>query len=432
MKMIKERRKSTFVQAGKMLAAVTLSLSSVAYSDNAKTGVPQHWQMKTPITTYFAGPPMTDSVAQQMSDGGFNLVWNPEKGLATAEKHGLRVMLQDNLLSPRRSPHVLDDPVKRPQLDALIARVKNNPLFYGYYIIDEPSADSFPELGKLVAYLHEHDPGRLGYINLLPIYANNKQLGVQGDVVAAYKEYLRQYIEIVKPDLLSYDHYSFGINGDTNQYFLNLSLIRQAALDAHIPFMSIVQACRFSENVRTPNADELRWLNYTSLAYGSQGISYFVYSVNSFYQKFKENPGQMMAPDGTPTPQYEAAKQLNPQFVAIASQLQHLRSLGAYHVGKKYLGAQELPKDAPFHLDFTGNNHMPADGMLLGYFGNADKPTHVLVVNLDYNNPVTATVDGPGKLSVFDATKSTWKQSSDSQVTLNLPSGGGILVRVDK
>ena len=79
---------------------------------------------------------------------------------------------------------------------------------------------------------------------------------------------------------------------------------------------------------------------------------------------------------------------------------------------------------------------MPADGMLLGYFGKPDnsgkpcQPTHVLVVNLDYRNTVTTTVVGPGQMEVFDAERRVWKQATRMQVTTTLPPGGGTLVRV--
>jgi hypothetical protein len=399
-----------------------------------KAQEPQRWRVGMPIATYYAGPPITDSVAKQMREGGFNLIWCAESEMDVARRHELRVLLQDGLLRPE----TMDDPVQLAKLDALIARVKNHPSLYAYYIIDEPGAALFPVLGRLVAHLRALDPAHMSYINLFPTYANNDQLGVKGETIAAYNEYLRQFIETVKPELLSYDHYHFAVDGDKDQYFLNLGIIRQTALDAGIPFLNIVQACTWEKNMRAPNGDEMRWLNYTSLAYGAHGLSYFVYYYQPFYQEFKEKAGQMIRPDGTTTPQYEAAKNLNPQFVAIATQLQPLRSLGAYHVGKMYWGAQALPKEAPFRLDLKAkdNSPMPADGMLLGYFGKPDnsgkpcQPTHVLVVNLDYRNTITTTVVGPGQLEVFDAERRAWKRATRTQATTTLPPGGGTLVRV--
>ena len=204
------------------------------------------WKVGTPIVTYWAGPPMTDATARQMAEGGWNLVGCTEKELDVAQRHGLRAQLHDGLLSPA----ALDDPGKREKLDALIARVRNHPALYGYFIVDEPSAAAFPKLGKLVAYLRQRDPAHLAYINLFPTYANNEQLGTKGDPVTAYREHLRQYLQIVRPSLVSYDHYQFAKDGDTAGYFLNLAMIRRAAQEAGVPFLNIVQACTWTPSMR--------------------------------------------------------------------------------------------------------------------------------------------------------------------------------------
>ena len=100
-----------------------------------------------------------------MVEGGFNLVWcRNETELDVAHRHGLRGQLHNGLLKPAS----LDDPKRREQLDALIARVSKHPALYSYYIIDEPSASQFPGLGRLVAYLRQRDPAHLAYINLFP------------------------------------------------------------------------------------------------------------------------------------------------------------------------------------------------------------------------------------------------------------------------
>ena len=167
------------------------------------------WKVGTPIVTYWCGPSMTDATAAQMAEGGFNLVWCGEQELDVAQRHGLRAQLTDGLLSPA----ALEDPAQREKLDALIARVRHHPALYDYFITDEPSATNFPALGKLVAYLRERDPAHLAYINLFPTYASNEQLGTKGDPVTAYREHLRQYVDIVKPGLISYDHYQFAVRG---------------------------------------------------------------------------------------------------------------------------------------------------------------------------------------------------------------------------
>ena len=378
------------------------------------------WQVGTPIVTYWCGPSLTDAVAQQMVEGGFNLVWcGNEKELDVAHRHGLRGQLRNGLLKPAS----LDDPKHREQLDALIARVSKHPALYAYYLIDEPNASQFPGLGRLVAYLRDRDPAHLAYINLFPTYASNEQLGTRGDVVTAYKEHLRLYVEQVKPALFSYDHYQFRLEGDGDQYFLNLAMIRRAAQDAGVPFLNIVQACTWAPKVmRVPNTDEMRYLVYSTLAYGAQGVSYYVYACANHH-------GSLVSLDGTPGPLYHALKSYNREFVAIASELQPLRSLRVYHTSMREPGCEPLPADASFRLDFS-KSHPGPRGFLLGNFGAKAKPTHVVVVNLDYTDEVSAPLIGLGELELFDTKAAQWIPAKKAAVELILPPGGGKLVRI--
>ncbi len=413
-----------------MRYAVSVSLVLVACAVHAAMaadgGAAKAWEVGTPIVTYWAGPAMTDAAAQQMVDGGFNLVWCTEEQLDVVARHGLRGQLTNSLLSPA----TLDDPAKRAQLDALVDRVKKHPAMYSYYIKDEPSADEFPALGKIVAYLRERDPAHMAYINLFPTYASNKQLGNKGDRVTAYREHLQQYIDIVKPALVSYDHYQFATSGDIEGYFLNLAMVRQAAQGAGLPFLNIVQSCSWDKSRRVPEPDEMRYLVYTTAAYGAQGISYFVYCHPGC-------AGGIAKADGTPTPIFHALKTLNREFVAIAKELQPLRSLAVYHAGMAPEGSVPLPADAAFRFDpaVAPMSYQPPErvrGMLIGYFGAAEKPTHAVVVNLDYKAEVTTSVVGPGNLEVMDATSGKWSAGAGKRVDLHLPPGGGKLVRVAK
>ena len=394
------------------------------------TPAPASWKVGTPIVTYWAGPSMTDATAAQMAEGGFNLVWCGEKELDVAQRHGLRAQLTDGLLSPTS----LEDSAQREKLDALIARVRHHPALYDYFITDEPCATNFPALGKLVAYLRERDPAHLAYINLFPTYANNDQLGTKGDTITAYREHLRQFVDVVKPGLISYDHYQFSVKGDNDGYFLNLAMIRRAAQDAGLPFLNIVQAATWSPSMRVPTDDEVRYLDYTTLAYGGQGISYYVYCCPG-------HTGAVAYADGTVTPLYHTLKTLNLEFVSIAQQLQPLRSLGVYHAGMRPQGTEPVPVNGRFQLDppvpdMSYTNLQPVKGVLLGYFGRAGKgnkapiPTHVMVINLDYQAEVVVGIRGPSRLELFDPATGRWSRASGKHGDLRLARGGGQLIRV--
>lgn len=409
-----------------MIALLVAFAVGIAVPDVGEEATVTRWQIGTPIVTYWAGPPRTDEFARQLVEGGWNLTLCTVDELDVLQRHGLRGTLWDPLLRPES----LDGGPRQAQLDALIERVRNHPALYAYHMRDEPGASVFPQWGRLVAYLREKDPAHTAYFNLFPIYASNDQLGTQGDAVTAYREHVRQFIEVIAPDLLSYDHYHFGHDGrDGVQYFLNLALIRQAALDAGIPFMSIVQACSWSPGWRIPNADEMRFLVYTQLAYGAQGISYYVYA-------HRGHEGAIANLDGTTTPKYEALRTLNREFVAIASELQPLRSLAVYHLGMLPEGCEPLPDDSAFRIDppLPPAEYPPLAkvvGLVLSTFGAQDRATHVMVVNLDYEAGITTTVVGPGPLELFDAHSGRWSPSPDGErATVTLEPGGGRLLRL--
>ena len=405
--------------------AMTLfPLTSVA--DNKPKG--KEWKLGASIITYWAGPAMTDAAAQQLADGGWNLVWCTRAELDIAHRHGLRAQLTDPLLVPES----LEDPAKLAALSALVASVKTHPALYSYFITDEPDSSRFAGLGKLVAYLKQQDPAHLAYINLFPTYATNEQLGNTGDAVTAYKRHLHQFIETVKPSLLSYDHYQFSVRGDMPDYFLNLALVRRAAIDARIPFLNIVQACTWTPSMREPSEDEMRYLVYTTMAYGAQGISYYVYSHPG------HTPG-IASLDGEPTRVYGWLQKLHPQFLAITAELEKLRSSGAYHAGMLPPGAEPVTADLPFQFEPALPNMVfkkgeRVQGALFGCFGKAGRgvgpvvPTYALVVNLDYKAASRFSLRGHGKLEIFDPLTRKWT-SAGKLANLDLPPGGGALVR---
>lgn len=380
------------------------------------------WTVGKPIVSYWCGPALTNANAEQMASGGWNLVW--AKNLAEfdqAEAHGLRAIWYGEWD------------------DATVLAIRNRPGLYAYYTFDEPSAAFFPELAPIVSHLHTLDPNHPTYVNLWPSYSSNADLGANG-----YADYLNQYISIVKPEILCYDHYQFETkkdwlgrksNVDTPDYFKNLAIVSHTAKDAGIPFMNVIQAAAWS-SMRLPNGNELRYLYNTSLAYGAAGVSDFVYSYTGFN-------GGMANADGTATTLYDAAKTINPNFVAIAQQVQSMKHIGAYHLGDLPPGygttdgssPMRLPGNSPFTLsglpDTEYVTDSPVKGAVLGLWGLNDELANAMfamVVNLNYSNSLTTTVTGPDYLSIFDPTTNQWAPTGSRSATLILEPGGSILV----
>jgi hypothetical protein len=405
------------------------------------------WQMGTPIVGYYHGPgggggrwgPFTPGMAEKLVDGGFTLAWGTTvEDLDVAHAHGLRM---DLLIWDMREPSNLDDPAAKTRIDEVVDAVKDHPALYSYAITDEPSAKRFPEFARMVAYIRERDPEHLAHINLFPTYASAAALGTSGSN-DAYREHLRQYVDIVKPDLISYDHYGLYTNDDGNQYFMNLHLVREAALYGGIPFINVIQAASVSTSHRIPNGDESRFLAYTTLAYGGQGIMHFVYwAYSDFYggisgfDDIEWTEERARADVEAPlTPLGEALRQIHPEFVAVAEQLQPLTSLEVYHSGRGVPGwhIDRLPDDATFVVDPPFDQGQDT-GVILGYFGSTDEASHVLIVNLDHGQEITTTVVGTDTMEEFDPQAGQWHPVPDgTTVEVRLVPGGGRLLRVQE
>jgi hypothetical protein len=403
-------------------AALTLGLWQLALTSSCTA-----WTVGSPIVTYWnwgAYSHLTEARAQEAAAGGYNLVWiDGLDQLAIAQKYGLRAMWFNYNAAPT---------------DAEIDAFKKSPAAYCYFISDEPNAGSFSQLGATVNHIRQRDPDHFSYINLFPNYASNSTLGANG-----YSAYLSQFISTVGPSMLSYDNYPFLKTGDRKGYLQNLATMSAAATQARLPFMNVVQADGNSTPIgtkyRVPNANELRFQVYTTMAYGAQGISYFCY-----YHDDPNTPtGGGLMPDlgNAPTATYQALTPLNREFKNIVAQYQSLRLIGDYLKGYSPTGGPPgtttLPNGSPFDIGSVSNNMQYHDGDALKgvLFGFFDKDSSALadasvalVVNLDDASSKTYTLNGPGDLSIFDATTGRWAPTGQNYAVLNLAPGGGALV----
>ena len=145
------------------------------------------WDAGEPVVTYWGGPgffchpeKLTDRAAKQLSEGGFNVVWASSVAeMDIAAKYGLRVIFY-----PKMEETDVRDPKAAAALAARIDEVRNHPALYIYYHIDEPPAGKFVELARTKEWLAKRDPKHPAWINLLPTYAKNYQLGVEGEILA--------------------------------------------------------------------------------------------------------------------------------------------------------------------------------------------------------------------------------------------------------
>ena len=399
------------------------------------------WDMGEPIVTYWAGPgfqnsrmAITDESLRLLKEGGFNLVWAASKeDLDLIAKWGLRAIC--NLRLSREKSIVPD---RFDEFRLYIESLKNHSALYIYYHCDEPSAVSFKSLAADSRIVRSIDPNHPTWVNLLPTYANNRQIGLEGEVISAYREHVRLFLETYDPDFASYDHYQLNNGWDTSDYFLNLSIVQQACAARGIPFMNGVQACAWWPEKslaspaapRIPGPDEMRFLVYTTLAYGAQGIYYYVYS-------HPQHRGSIVSQDGVPDAKYYELKKLNPIFVATAKQLRGHRLMGSFFKG--YCPRGGTPYGPNAILDFAdgcASEPLPerkelADSVLVSRFDAESRPTRLMVVNLDYRKERSLNVAAPTTVLRFNPADGRWMPLG-RKFTLDLAKGEGTLLQIQR
>ena len=332
------------------------------------------------IISYWCGPPPKETTParyREIADCGFNVAMPPINGKGDVKTNmkildlckavGIKAVIADG-----RMPLSAKPAERKKALDAIIATYSSHPALLGYYITDEPNAKAFPVLGEINQYMLKADPKHLPYINLFPNYASAQQLGNN-----TYEQHVSQYIETVKPALVSWDHYKQML-GDERYYWPNLEIVRWHCLKAKLPLVQIIN-CLPHFGYRDPSEADLRWQVYTSLAYGSRGILYFTYWD---VPQLRQGP-TIINKDGKRDRKYQYVRRINNRIKMLGPTLVRLASTGVYCTNPLPRGTRKPGASAPVRK---------ADGgpMVIGCFKDRDGKRYILATNRSFKNKIRA------------------------------------------
>lgn len=391
---------------------------------HAWAGVPAPAAPPPFIVTFWCGPPLpafTDARAAEIAAAGFNVIGPPCEGAITpqlnrraldvAARHGLSMWINDW----RVSSYSGLAPQWEAQLAEAVAEYGDHPALGGYFLVDEPGAEQFADLGKMVARLRATDERRIPYVNLLPDFAPVELLGT-----ATYREHLERYMATVRPTLLSYDYYPFRNDSDRASFFDNLSLVRDVAQTHGVPFLLIVQAMPHG-HYRDPTEAEMAWQVNHALAFGAGGISYFAYwtPVNvEGAERWRFRHG--LIENGQPTEHFDQAARINATARAIAAQLAGWHSIAVIDSQGRF-GAR---------LPFGPLADIRGGPITTGLFDNGAGAVSALLVNQDYRAPTTARLalrSDAALPEAFDPATAQWQPLTDASVSL--PPAAPLLLR---
>ena len=392
---------------------------------------------------------------EEMKEAGLNLIECYDYGyetmcevLALCERLGLRVTIRVDRISKAMAEDLTYE--ERYEILASVTRdYAGYPALLGYHIFDEPNSKSFPVIAEVFAILKELDPAHESYVNLYPNYASPEMLGNP-----TYYDHLDKYIEAVKPEILSYDHYHFcvelppdieaeteGLDARDAQilkaayrtfarpgFLDNIEDARAVSLKHDTPFMVIILVTAHGP-YRDLTEAELRWEVFHTLAYGAARLSYFTYWTPGVDWEEMDHVlhwnGGLIEKDGSRTHHYHMAQKINKELQAMGDILLRHRSEAVYHLGSE--ADTKVTYWPGSHGDITS---MRAERLTVGCFDGG----YTLLVNKDYDAAETVTftaVEGK-RVMYYCKTCGQWKPMTavDGGYTLELAAGDGELLRI--
>ncbi|MDR3128944.1 MAG: beta-galactosidase [Tannerellaceae bacterium] len=290
-----------------------------------------------PILAWFSIPESETSLSRyrELKDAGFthNLMYfsntdEMERAMDTAQVAGVKMLVW--------CPELRSDP------EGTVRRFKNHPALAGYHLQDEPLYSEFPRLSQLARRIQALDNEHFCYVNLWPgdtftPYSEHSLFGH-----SSYREYVKACIEQVPLPFISFDNYpiwtpdSTGIHAIGKGWYSNLSVIYEECKKAGKPFWAFARTAGAGDPVGgtpSPTLEELRLEVYTALAYGAQGIQYYVYEDNT-NPSFHDMPFDYFKQQKTPT--YYMVQELNKEIRNFAKVFLGATALEVKHTGAPY------------------------------------------------------------------------------------------------
>ena len=423
--------------------AVMLSLVMIAQlaACSAEVKVPSYEDDRQITIGAWVGPPpgfITSERFQEVAESGINLIYALYEDLDQNALDALKYAEENDIGYLARSRAIRSIPDDELELmDGLLDDFTDSPALKGVLVYDEPGAGQFDRLRVLNEKFKELYPDLMFYVNLFPTYSSLDQRDGR-----TYKAYIDEYIEKVKTDYISYDHYPLmqASQGSyvKEDYLYNLEVVSNAAKKADIPFWVFIQSMGFwvagAQN-RVPDESDIRWQVYNSLAFGAKAIQHFTYwtPLQDDVTVFSE---AMITKDGERTPIYDAVKNVNHEILNF----DHIY-LNFDHVGVMTFPENNAPPE--LYIENRLEQFAPVKSVdsehpiVIGCFEDKDGNQAIIVVNYtdpaaDLTNDVTIKLDKVKEMIAHDSSGSTHSKLKGGKLELTLQPGEGKFIQLLK
>jgi len=386
------------------------------------------------ISTFRALTKNTRRGLELCKDLGFDMVefgWvNPKDSyecITACEEVGIDGIIQNWDLFGGFQTTEGDVTVKVDALREYVEFTKKYKHLVGYYVWDEPyEDDKIKAAAELVNVFEELDPDRMPFTVAIPSY-NTKWTWKNG----LFEAYLRKYMDLINPIVLSLDYYPFKhykpeppTQLDQNEIFLDLALMRKLSLEKDVPMWFYFQAQDDPKTYKYYNftPEKMRSQMYLALLYGSVGLqNYNVYE-------------GAITEDAQPGPLYFATKDINHRCHQLGRTFMALTSVGVFH------SPEVLEQHASFdeYRQSTAESEVLENKVLpfrcsIGEFVDVESNRYLLIHNRDYAVKRTFTLKLKKKFRIYEVSQDDGLQyvrnNRVQNLTVTLQAGDAILLR---
>ncbi len=288
-----------------------------------------------------------------------------------------------------------------------VLRFKDHPAVAGWHLDDEPTLQELKKLGELGRRIKAVDKENFVYVNLRPADATYDQMGTND-----YMEYLNTFIEEVPVDFISFDKYPCQIAEDGSLYVLDtwydgLRIIADFSKAHGMDFWAFASGIKFEDVQAEPSLATLRLQMFTNLAYGAQGLQYFVFQNST-------------------SPVYRMIKLVNREIQNYAKVFLDAEVLSVTYTGDKIPVNMDRFSGAPAPIRYFDTGDA---GTLVSVLEKGSRQFFV-VVNRDLNNSQPVTIETED--NVWQVTKTGTIRKVPGKVTENLSPGDMLVYMWEK
>lgn len=402
-------------------------------------------------------PAATTSNLQAYLDAGFNAIIMTEDsnpGIASIEyleqlkfcqEMGLDVYIRsyDGYYIPGTYEYAGTD---NCYLDLINFGLNNYPAIKGFYMWDEPSYSQFDEIyNELVSrYNQKYKNEYTWQANLLPSYASNEHLGVEGDGnETAYQKYVKAYFEEVYSKIegsnkkVSLDHYPlrqfYTYKYISTTWLSDLAVVANEVKKYGGDLGCCIQAYTNDGDIRkSESSADIGIQVYVSMAFGAK---YFdIYHYTSF-----DGSSGLVEKDG----------ELNDTYYHVKDVLTDLRALEHVYLNFDWQGVMPIigtnnligTNDCFEALDGYSINDLPSilsvkasEDALVGHFVDDNTRNGYMIAN--FSDPISGDTNvvelefssGYSKALIYISGEEVCANIIDGKLSIELPKGEGAFV----